>query len=147
MPECFDLALKDGVAHLRMSRPEAMNTMTPAFWRELPALVNELSDAGEARVIVLSSTGRHFTAGMDLAVFQGRGTPVIVGVGLSDAPKAPHLDSIGHHVQAIQRALADCGVEKRAIDGYLGAGMEGAPPTPSRWPSTSASTTATSTAP
>jgi enoyl-CoA hydratase len=71
MPECFDLALKDGVAHLRMSRPEAMNTMTPAFWRELPALVNELSDAGEARVIVLSSTGRHFTAGMDLAVFQG----------------------------------------------------------------------------
>jgi enoyl-CoA hydratase len=69
--ECFDLELKDGVAHLRMNRPEAMNTMTPAFWRELPALVNELSDAGEARVIVLSSTGKHFTAGMDLAVFQG----------------------------------------------------------------------------
>jgi acetyl-CoA acetyltransferase len=51
--------------------------------------------------------------------------PVIVGVGLSDAPKAPHLDSIGHHVQAIQRALADCGLEKRAIDGYLCAGMQG----------------------
>jgi len=71
MSECFDLQLKDGVAHLRMVRPEAMNTMTPAFWRELPALVNELSDAGEARVLVLSSTGKHFTAGMDLAVFQG----------------------------------------------------------------------------
>jgi len=71
MAECFDLALKDGVAHLRLIRPEAMNTMTPAFWRELPALVNELSDAGEARVLVLSSTGKHFTAGMDLAVFQG----------------------------------------------------------------------------
>ncbi len=50
--------------------------------------------------------------------------PVIVGIGLSDAPRAPHLDSIGHHVQAIQRALADCGLEKRAIDGYLCAGME-----------------------
>jgi enoyl-CoA hydratase len=49
--------------------------MTPAFWRELPAAVNQLSDEGEARVIVLSSTGKHFTAGMDLAVFQGdRGT-------------------------------------------------------------------------
>lgn len=54
----------------------------------------------------------------------GARDPVIVGIGLSDAPKAPHLDAIGHHVQAIQRALADCGVEKRAIDGYLGAGME-----------------------
>jgi enoyl-CoA hydratase len=71
MAECFDLALKDGVAHLRMCRPEAMNSMTPAFWRELPQLVNELSDGGEARVLVLSSTGKHFTAGMDLAVFQG----------------------------------------------------------------------------
>ena len=83
MAECFDLTLKDGVAHLRMSRPEAMNTMTPAFWRELPALVNELSDAGEARVIVLSSTGKHFTAGMDLAVFQGGG---FVGARAGEEP-------------------------------------------------------------
>ncbi len=84
MPECFDLELKDGVAHLRMNRPEAMNTMTPAFWRELPALVNELSDAGEARVIVLSSTGKHFTAGMDLAVFQGGN--LALGGGKAEEP-------------------------------------------------------------
>jgi acetyl-CoA acetyltransferase len=48
---------------------------------------------------------------------------VIVGVGLSDAPRAPQLDALGHHVQAIQRALADAGLEKPAIDGYLCAGM------------------------
>jgi acetyl-CoA acetyltransferase len=57
----------------------------------------------------------------------GARDPVIVGIGLSDAPKAPHLDAIGHHVQATQRALADCGVPKRAIDGYLCAGMESGP--------------------
>jgi acetyl-CoA acetyltransferase len=51
--------------------------------------------------------------------------PVIVGVGLSDAPKAPHLDTTGHHVQAMQRALADAGLEKSAIDGYCSAGMDG----------------------
>ncbi|HXK24129.1 MAG TPA: acetyl-CoA acetyltransferase [Myxococcota bacterium] len=50
---------------------------------------------------------------------------MIVGIGLSDAPRAPHLDTLGHHVQSIQRALADAGIEKRAIDGYLCAGMEG----------------------
>jgi enoyl-CoA hydratase len=86
MPECFDLDVKDGVAHLRMNRPEAMNTMTPAFWRELPALVNELSDAGEARVIVLSSTGKHFTAGMDLAVFQGGNLGGALGSGAAEEP-------------------------------------------------------------
>ena len=49
-------------------------------------------------------------------------TPVIAGIGLSDYPKAPHLDSVGHHVLAMQRALDDCGVEKSAIDGYVTAG-------------------------
>jgi enoyl-CoA hydratase len=71
--ECFELELKDHVAQLRLCRPQALNSMTPAFWRELPEVVNRLSDEGEARVIVLSSTGKHFTAGMDLAVFQGEG--------------------------------------------------------------------------
>jgi acetyl-CoA acetyltransferase len=49
-------------------------------------------------------------------------TPVIAGIGLSDYPKAPHLDSVGHNVLAMQRALEDSGVEKSAIDGYVSAG-------------------------
>jgi len=47
-------------------------------------------------------------------------TPVIVGTGLSDYPKAPHLDGVQHHVLAAQRALADGGVEKSTLDGYVG---------------------------
>jgi acetyl-CoA acetyltransferase len=50
-------------------------------------------------------------------------TPVIVGTGLSDYPKAPHLDSLGHHAQAVQRALADSGLAKSEIDGFVSAGM------------------------
>jgi acetyl-CoA acetyltransferase len=49
-------------------------------------------------------------------------TPVIAGFGLSDYPKAPHLDSLGHHVLAAQRALEDCGIAKGDLDGYVGAG-------------------------
>ena len=46
-----------------------------------------------------------------------------MGIGLSDYPKAPHLDALGHHAQAFQRALADSGVAKQDVDGYAGAGM------------------------
>ena len=49
-------------------------------------------------------------------------TPVIVGIGLSDYPVTPHLDSVQHHVLAMQRALADAGIEKSEIDGYASAG-------------------------
>lgn len=52
-------------------------------------------------------------------------TPVIVGIGLSDYPKAPHLDGVQHHALAMQRALADAGIEKQAIDGYVNAGGGG----------------------
>jgi acetyl-CoA acetyltransferase len=51
--------------------------------------------------------------------------PVIVGIGLSDYPKAPHLSGAEHHAQAMQRALADCGLAKREIDGYAAVGMGG----------------------
>ncbi|MFG1948588.1 acetyl-CoA acetyltransferase [Nonomuraea sp. NPDC048826] len=46
-------------------------------------------------------------------------TPVIAGIGLSDYPKAPHLDAVGHHVLATQRALADSGLKKSEIDGFM----------------------------
>lgn len=80
--ECFDVSISDKVAHLRLSRGEAYNTMIPSFWRELPEIVNEISDEGSARAIVLSSTGRHFCAGMDLSVFGGGS---IEGTGRTEA--------------------------------------------------------------
>lgn len=80
--ECFDVSVSDKVAHLRLSRGEGYNTMIPSFWRELPEIVNEISDAGSARAIVLSSTGRHFCAGMDLSVFGGGS---IEGTGSTEA--------------------------------------------------------------
>ncbi len=66
---CFDVETRDKIAHIRLKRPEAFNTMNRAFWNELPAIVNGINDEASARVIVISSTGKHFSAGMDLSVF------------------------------------------------------------------------------
>jgi enoyl-CoA hydratase len=70
---CFAVTIADGVAHIQMKRPEAMNSMTRAFWSELPAIVRDIDAGAKARVIVLSSTGKHFCAGMDLEVFAENG--------------------------------------------------------------------------
>ena len=66
---CFNVETKDKVAHIQLKRPDAFNTMTRAFWNELPAIVNQINDEAAARAIVISSTGKHFSAGMDLSVF------------------------------------------------------------------------------
>lgn len=68
--ECFEVTLEAKVAQLRLSRPERMNAMTLAFWRELPAIVRDLEARGDVRAAVITSTGKHFTAGMDLSVFK-----------------------------------------------------------------------------
>lgn len=67
--KCFDVEVRAKIAHLRLNRPGKRNSMIPEFWRELPEIVNGLHESGEARVIVISSTGPHFTSGMDLSVF------------------------------------------------------------------------------
>jgi enoyl-CoA hydratase len=66
---CFNVETRDKVAHIQLKRADAFNTMNRAFWNELPAIVNAINDEGKARAIVVSSTGKHFSAGMDLSVF------------------------------------------------------------------------------
>ncbi len=71
--ECFELQVEGKVAHLSMCRPERRNAMAAAFWTELPAIVRELDAGGGVRALVLSSTGPHFCAGLDLSLFQSPG--------------------------------------------------------------------------
>jgi enoyl-CoA hydratase len=85
-PTCFDVERIGKVAHLRLNRPDAYNSMTREFWSELPAVVRELDDDGSVRVIVLSSTGKHFSAGMDLGVFTGGGGDAMGGTTPDGAP-------------------------------------------------------------
>lgn len=66
---CFDVSINDNIAHLTLKRGSEFNTMVPEFWRELPEIVKDIDDHARARVIVVSSTGKHFSAGMDLSVF------------------------------------------------------------------------------
>ncbi|MDP3349289.1 MAG: enoyl-CoA hydratase-related protein [Hydrogenophaga sp.] len=68
---CFSLSSTDNVAHLVMSRPAELNTMNPTFWRELDEVLTRLNNEGTARALVISSTGKHFSAGMSLETFAG----------------------------------------------------------------------------
>ena len=93
---CFEVDVDDQVAHVRLSRPDALNTMTPEFWRELPEIVTGISDDASARVVVLSSTGRHFSAGMDLAVFGGGGSSSLATAGGDVEPGRRHARTRSH---------------------------------------------------
>ncbi len=65
----LSVTIENHIAHVQLSRPEQLNSMIPEFWHELPEAVRKIDDSSAARVIVISSQGKHFSAGMDLSVF------------------------------------------------------------------------------
>ncbi len=101
---CFDVDISHAVAHVRLSRPDALNTMTPAFWRELPEIVTGISDEASARVVVLSSSGKHFSAGMDLSVFTGDGLAVDAEPGRRNARLRSNAKVLQWSFTALEKA-------------------------------------------
>ena len=63
------LVIENNIAHIQLNRPDEFNTMDIDFWQNFPKIIEEINNESTARVIVISSTGKHFCAGMDLAVF------------------------------------------------------------------------------
>jgi enoyl-CoA hydratase len=99
---CFDVTIQDHVAHIQLKRPEAMNTMVREFWNELPAIVRDIDDNARARCIVISSTGKHFCAGMDLAVFAGGGSTSAA----ASQDRHINAEAMRYHVKTLQDAFS-----------------------------------------
>jgi len=60
----YDVA--DGIATIRLNRPEALNALLPEMNDRLPEIVDQAESDPAVRVIVLTGTGRAFSAGADL---------------------------------------------------------------------------------
>ncbi len=121
---CFSLTISDAIAHIVMDRPEAFNAMNRSFWNELPALVNDINDNSKARVIVVSSTGKHFTSGMDVSVFSdGEG---ILGAEIDRYARAEAFRQFVLHLQESFSCLerARMPVIAAIQGGCVGAGVD-----------------------
>ena len=68
---CFELSIDKHIAHLVMNRPDRLNALDMTVWRELDEVLQQLHQGNQARALVISSTGKHFSAGMSLDAFGG----------------------------------------------------------------------------
>ena len=70
MSKPFDVEVNNSIAHIRFNRPEKRNSMNEDFWNLFPKEVEGLDDSGEIRALIISSTGPHFSSGIDLNMFK-----------------------------------------------------------------------------
>jgi len=74
-----DIRIEEGIADVRLNRPEKMNALDQPMFQALIEAGLELADRSDVRAVVLSGEGRAFCAGLD---FQGFASMA------SDAPSA-----------------------------------------------------------
>ncbi|MFN4164461.1 MAG: crotonase/enoyl-CoA hydratase family protein [Ferrovibrio sp.] len=65
----FDFSVDSHVARIVFNRPDKANAMVLPFWQEMVDVFAEIEDRPEVRAVVISSTGKHFTGGLDLSAF------------------------------------------------------------------------------
>ena len=66
--ETLDLSVADHVAEVWLNRPDKANSMSAEMWRELQACFEWLDAEPSVRAIILAGKGKHFCAGIDLAM-------------------------------------------------------------------------------
>ena len=98
--KCFQVDIENHIANLVLSRPNELNTMSRDFWVELGDVLEEINKNSEVRVVVMSSTGKHFCAGMDLNAFSN-------GVDNIPDDKKPDHARIGEAVYRVAKELQE----------------------------------------
>ena len=58
----FTVELADKIAHVQINRPDKINSLNAAFWKEIIEIFQWIDDTDEARVVVLTGYGNIATA-------------------------------------------------------------------------------------
>ena len=120
--QTLTLSVTDHVATVTLCRGAALNTMNAAFWTEMPQVFAAIDADPSVRAVVIASTGKHFTAGLDL----GWAGQSLTGHG-GDAGRA--REAFLRHVRGMQATFnvidrARMPVIAAVQGGCIGAGVD-----------------------
>jgi 2-(1,2-epoxy-1,2-dihydrophenyl)acetyl-CoA isomerase len=121
--EAITLTIGDGIARLTLNRPETLNALNDAMFREVTAAVGRAVNAG-ARALLVTGAGRGFCSGADL-----------VGPGFSKPPTEAQREAANRasfeKVISMVRALNEapmpvvCAINGVAAGGGVGIALAG----------------------
>ena len=92
MQDRVTIAVADGVADVRLARPDKLNALDPAMFAAIAEAIERLQGMREVRCAVLSGEGRGFCAGLDMASMAAGGS------GLDLASRSHGPANLAQHV-------------------------------------------------
>lgn len=76
MEERVRIEIEDGIADVRLARPDKLNALDPAMFAAIIAAIARLEGEAGIRAVVLSGEGRGFCAGLDMASMAAGGSGI-----------------------------------------------------------------------
>jgi enoyl-CoA hydratase len=122
--QTLSLTVEDGIARVTMIRAAELNTMNRAFWTELITVFEAIDADTSVRAVVIASTGKHFSAGLDLKMAAGS-----LGGGGDSSDLGRARESFRRHVKHMQDTFTvvdRCRVPVIAVvqGGCIGGGVD-----------------------
>jgi enoyl-CoA hydratase/carnithine racemase len=108
----FEFDVTDGVATITFARPEKLGALTFDVYADLRDLLAELPHRGDARVVVITGTGRGFCSGGD----------VVEIIGALQSMQAGDLLEFTRMTGSVVRALRECPLPVIAAVNGIAAG-------------------------
>ena len=118
----FDFRITGGIAKVTLNRPAELNTMNKAFWTEIITVFEAIDADPSVRVVIVASTGKHFTAGLDLGWAASAGTTAGADPGRAREAFRRHVREMQESFSVIDR----CRVPVIAVvqGGCIGGGVD-----------------------
>ena len=133
VPDRVSITITDGVADVRLNRPDKRNALDSAMFRAIADAGEQMKSDPSVRVVVLSGEGASFCAGLDFSWFQlmasGSEPPsdaAAQGIADGDGPGSMKAGRITHLGQQIAWAWQEVPVPViAAVHGHaLGGGIQ-----------------------
>ena len=123
----LEYRVDDGIARVTLCRPGEFNTMNGDFWPEMVQVFRTIDHDTSVRCVIIASTGKHFTAGLDL---KWAAQNALASAG--DANRADlgrQREAFRRHVKELQESfnvIDDCRVPVIAVcqGGCIGGGVD-----------------------
>jgi enoyl-CoA hydratase len=118
----IDYRVDGAIARVTLNRPAELNTMNKAFWTEIITVFRAIDADPRIRVVIIASTGKHFTAGLDLGWAASAGANVAADPGRAREAFRRHVREMQESFSIIDR----CRVPVIAVvqGGCIGGGVD-----------------------
>lgn len=123
MYNSFKISIIDHIASVSFNRPEKANSLHKEAWIEMQRVFEDMDANPEVRVVVLSGEGKHFCAGIDLALLiDGNANDSIECEGRKRELVRKSITDFQNNISAIEKCRKP--VIAAVHNGCIGAGLD-----------------------